>query len=248
MNVVLNIFRTYFDYKNFNFRNNLYFQVFARFLTLLNFLLPTLSWIFIFEDKSPELNECLGKGYLNFLPKVQLCSNESQLNEIFCWSWLSLLLILQSDVIDVFCIFWCFKDINRATEEARHMLSNQAYVNRKRYDQMFYSKIENHNTYNSFPCIIIFRDNGITIQIFNYQVYTELSIFLGLIIARLLPCQNNMAQNIVRVCATFAIFVIQPLFYLNGDVNFRKRVKDQGLWKALKRELFQSNSHIQPVP
>ena len=82
----------------------------------------------------------------------------------------------------------------------------------------------------------------------NYQVYTELSIFLGLTITRLLPIQKNMAQNIVGVCATFAIFVIQPLFYLNGDVNFRKRVQDQGLWKALKRELFQSNSQIQPVP
>ena len=105
-----------------------------------------------------------------------------------------------------------------------------------------------YNTYNSIPYLIIFRDNGITIQIMNYQVYTELSIFLGLTITRLLPIQKNMAQNIVGVCATFAIFVIQPLFYLNGDVNFRKRVQDQGLWKALKRELFQSNSHIQPVP
>ena len=212
----------------------------------MNFLLPILSWIFIFEDKSPELNECLGKGYLNFFPKVQLCSNENQLNEIFCWSWLSLLLILQSDVIDIFCIFWFFKDINKATEEARNMLTNQAYVNRKRYVQMFCPKI--YNTYNSIPYLIIFRDNGITIQIMNYQVYTELSIFLGLTITRLLPIQKNMAQNIVGVCATFAIFVIQPLFYLNGDVNFRKRVQDQGLWKALKRELFQSNSHIQPVP
>ena len=105
-----------------------------------------------------------------------------------------------------------------------------------------------YNTYNSIPYLIIFRDNGITIQIMNYQVYTELSIFLGLTITRLLPIQKNMAQNIVGVCATFAIFVIQPLFYLNGDVNFRKRVQNQGLWKALKRELFQSNSQIQPVP
>ena len=215
----------------------------------LNFVLPTLSWIFVFNDTSPALNECLGKGYLNFLStKSQLCSNEIQFGEIFCWIWLSLLGILMSNVVDLFCIFFIFKDINKATEEARNMLTNQAYVNRKRYVQMFYSKNKNYNTYNSIPCIIIFRDNGITIQILNYQVYTELSIFLGLLIARLLPIQKNMAQNIVRICATFAIFVIQPLFYLNGDVNFRKRVKDQGLWKALKRELFQSNSHIQPVP
>jgi hypothetical protein len=108
--------------------------------------------------------------------------------------------------------------------------------------------LKNYNTYNSIPYLIIFRDNGITIQIMNYQVYTELSIFLGVTITRLLPIQKNMAQNIVGICATFAIFVIQPLFYLNGDVNFRKRVQNQGLWKALKRELFQSNYHIQPVP
>ena len=45
----------------------------------------------------------------------------------------------------------------------------------------------------------------------------------------------------------FVIFVIQPLFYLNGDVNFRNRVLEQGLWRALKKELFQSNTQIQPV-
>ena len=115
--------------------------MFARFILSLNFLLPILSWIFIFEDKSPELNECLGKGYLNFKPQnlktVTICSNENQLIETFCWTWLSLLSILMSDVIDVVCIFWFFKDINKATEESRNMLSNQAFVNRKRYDQMF---------------------------------------------------------------------------------------------------------------
>ena len=50
------------------------------------------------------------------------------------------------------------------------------------------------------------------------------------------------------ILGSFLLFVIQPLFYLNGDVNFRNRVQNQGLWKALKRELFQTNSHIQPVP
>ena len=105
-----------------------------------------------------------------------------------------------------------------------------------------------YNTCNSIPYLINFRDNGITIQIMNYQVYTELSIFLGLTITRLLPIQKNMAQNIVGVCATFAIFVIQPLFYLNGDSNFRNRVQNEGLWRALKKELFPMTSQIQPMP
>ena len=38
------------------------------------------------------------------------------------------------------------------------------------------------------------------------------------------------------------MFVILPLFYLNGDANFR--VLHQGLWKALKKELFQTNREI----
>ena len=42
-------------------------------------------------------------------------------------------------------------------------------------------------------------------------------------------------------------YVIQPIFYLFGDVNFRARVLNQGIWKALKKELFPNNAKIQPV-
>ena len=102
----------------------------------LNLLLPTLSWMFVLRDKSQALNECLGKGYLNlFETKFEFCSNENQFIETFCWSWFTVLMILMSDVIDVFCIFFCFKEINKSTEESRNMLSKQAYINRKRYDQ-----------------------------------------------------------------------------------------------------------------
>ena len=91
-------------------------------------------------------------------------------------------------------------------------------------------------------CVTISRDNGITIQIMSYQVYTELILFLGLLIFGLLPIEKNMVVlEIVRGLSNFAIFVVQPLFYLNGDVNFRNRVQNQGLWKALKKELFQTN-------
>ena len=82
-----------------------------------------------------------------------------------------------------------------------------------------------------------------------YQVYTELILFLGFLIAGLLPSiiKNTIVMKIVGVVTTFAIFVVQPLFYLNGDANFRNRVQNQGLWKALKKELFQTNSQIQPI-
>ena len=83
----------------------------------------------------------------------------------------------------------------------------------------------------------------------SYQVYTELILFLGLLMFGLLPIKKNMVVlEIVRGLSNFAIFVVQPLFYLNGDANFRNRVQNQGLWKALKKELFQTNSQIQPIP
>ena len=71
----------------------------------------------------------------------------------------------------------------------------------------------------------------------TYQLYIELILFLALLLfGILLPF-----SKIAGILSTFLIFVVQPLFYLNGDVNFRNRVQNQGLWKALKRELFQMN-------
>ena len=73
----------------------------------------------------------------------------------------------------------------------------------------------------------------------TYQLYTELVIVFGLLFFGLIPIERNLFMiKINGNLAAFAIFVIQPLFYLNGDVNFRRRVLHQGLWKALKKELF----------
>ena len=70
-------------------------------------------------------------------------------------------------------------------------------------------------------------------------MYTELILFIMLMISGLLPIEKNtVVMKTVGVVTTFAMFVVQPLFYLNGDVNFRNRVQNQGLWKALKKELF----------
>ena len=72
----------------------------------------------------------------------------------------------------------------------------------------------------------------------SYQVYTELILFVTSMISGLLPIEKNMVvMKIVGVVITFALFVVQPLCYLNGDVNFRKRVQNQGLWKALKKQI-----------
>ena len=87
-----------------------------------------------------------------------------------------------------------------------------------------------------------FSDNGITIEITYYQLCTEMVMFIGLLIFGVIPIERNM--SVVRIFGIFVntiFFVIQPIFYLNGDAIFRKRVLHQGLWRALKKELFQAN-------
>ena len=59
--------------------------------------------------------------------------------------------------------------------------------------------------------------------------------------------KDFFVNRILGTIYNFVVFVIQPLFYLNGDVNFRNRVLQKGLWRALKKELFQSNTQMQPV-
>ena len=99
-------------------------------MVTLNFLVPILSWLFIFTDNNIALNECLGKGYLNFLStEVHYCKKDN----IFCWVWLSLLSIFMANIIDVYCVYQCIKDIKQSTDKSRDLLSKQAYTNRKRY-------------------------------------------------------------------------------------------------------------------
>ena len=86
---------------------------------------------------------------------------------------------------------------------------------------------------------IFFRDNGITTQIMTYQLYVEVVVVFWAIIFGMIPFERNLLMlKINSTIGPFATFVIQPLFYLNGDVNFRRRVLHRGLWKGLKKELF----------
>ena len=73
----------------------------------------------------------------------------------------------------------------------------------------------------------------------GYQLFTEVVGFIGLLIVVVIPIERSMTMlKIYGILSNFLIFVIQPLFYLNSDVNFRNRVLYQGLWRALKKELF----------
>ena len=75
-----------------------------------------------------------------------------------------------------------------------------------------------------------------------YQWFTELLVFMVLIISMIVGLKERFIHigRITAVFVNFVYFVIQPLFYLNGDANFRNRVLQKGLWKALKIELFQT--------
>ena len=94
----------------------------------------------------------------------------------------------------------------------------------------------------------LFRDNGISIQLMKYQMYTEIFVFtLVIFINIVLPVGKDIVTiRIIGILNTFMTFVIHPLFYLTADVNFRNRVLHKGLWLAIKTEVFSSTSMVGP--
>ena len=88
--------------------------------------------------------------------------------------------------------------------------------------------------------MFFFRDNGISIQLMKYQMFTEIFVFTLLIFIHVvLPVGKDiLIVRIIGMVNVFMAFVVQPLFYLSGDVNFRNRVLHKGLWLAIKTELF----------
>ena len=103
-------------------------------MALLNLLVPMFSWALFYKDNSTGLQECLGKGYNNFLStKINYCPYDNSILNIFCWTWLCLIVICMSNIVDAYCLFCCGKHINKSTEETKRMLSKESYINRKRY-------------------------------------------------------------------------------------------------------------------
>ena len=82
----------------------------------------------------------------------------------------------------------------------------------------------------------------------KYQMYTEIFVFMLVIFFLLyLPVgMDILVLNIIGTVTTFMTFVVQPLFYLSGDVNFRNRVLHKGLWLAIKTELFETPNGVTP--
>ena len=119
---------------NFEYQHILkYFQVLARFMVLLNILLPTLCFTFVFMDNSLGLHICLGEGFQSFFStSTSFCQNDNLFASISCYTLLSVLGFCMSDIIDGYCIFRCAREIKKSTENTKSMMTNKAYINRKR--------------------------------------------------------------------------------------------------------------------
>ena len=91
----------------------------------------------------------------------------------------------------------------------------------------------------------LFRDNGISIKSLLYQLYSELFMFVVVLIVMAPFEKSIILTRIIGILNTIVVFVIQPLFYLSGDANFRNRVFNLGLWKALRIEIFRNTSQIE---
>ena len=73
-----------------------------------------------------------------------------------------------------------------------------------------------------------------------YQLYSEFFLFVFTYVFYLASkiFWGRQVMSLDKTIVThFVMFVVQPLFYLHGDGRFRKRIINQGIWKAFKREL-----------
>ena len=92
-------------------------------------------------------------------------------------------------------------------------------------------------------CILFSRDNGISLQIQMYQLWSEIFVFIiYLFLAFLLSFFNRINRMLIgkvsQLVIQFIVYVVQPLFYLHGEASFRNSCINQGIYHALKRALF----------
>ena len=128
-------FHNNFEHQHFFKICTWHFQVLARIMILLNILLPTLCFTFVFTDNSLGLHICLGEGFQSFFStSMSFCPNDNLFASISCYTLLSVLGFCMSNVIDGYCIFCCAQEIKKSTENTKSMMSNKAYINRTRSD------------------------------------------------------------------------------------------------------------------
>ena len=59
-------------------------------------------------------------------------TSENFFETAWIWSWTVIMIIFTSNIPDFYFIYSCFKEMESSNVKAKSMISNQAYLNRKR--------------------------------------------------------------------------------------------------------------------
>ena len=87
------------------------------------------------HTSSIGLDVCLGEHYKSFLLESnrQLWTSDSSFFEVaWSWSWTVLVFLCMSNIPDIYFISSCSKEVKRSDENVKNIMSNQAYLKRKR--------------------------------------------------------------------------------------------------------------------
>ena len=110
----------------------LQFQQFSRIMVGLNVIVPLFYWstIVAVAMKSIALNRCLGEEYKIFF--LEKWTFDSFFETVWSWSWTVILGILMSNILDFYFIYSCSEEIKKTDDSVKDMISDQAYLKRKR--------------------------------------------------------------------------------------------------------------------
>ena len=108
------------------------FQRFAKIMVGLNILLPLFLSALIQGSigYNKAIFKCLGEEHMIFLLEKHTSGNFFE--TVLTWTWTIIMMILMSNIPDFYFIYSCFKEMESSNVKAKSMISNQAYLNRKR--------------------------------------------------------------------------------------------------------------------
>ena len=74
--------------------------------------------------------ECLGEEHMIFLLEKHTSGNFFE--TVLTWSWTVIMIIFMSNIPDFYFIYSGFKEVESSNEKAKNIISNEAYLKRKR--------------------------------------------------------------------------------------------------------------------
>ena len=74
--------------------------------------------------------KCLGEEHRTFLHEKHTSGNFFE--TVLKWSWTVIMIIFMSNIPDFYFIYSCFKKVESSDEKAKNMMTNEAYLKRKR--------------------------------------------------------------------------------------------------------------------